>query len=363
MQQNKRYYFIDIIESLAMLMVILCHCETYSYDIVNHRDFLTYIAYYSRAILSTAVPLFFLANGYLLFSRPMNIKKHMKKTLRLVFLSVIWSIIVVAGTMIIRQEPLSPKNFVLTILYQKDGWLSFIWYIGALVSMYIFFPALKFAYDNSKRYFMAFTFICFLLTFGIKFAEDIIAVISILIGREPFLLDFEFIQLFNPFSTGNQYTFVYFCLGGLIFHYQNKIITVFRNKRITLLFFVFLLSVGIQVAKSSLFSLYYNQLYGVIVNGYKALFNLIASLSLFIIIMRLNYDRTHNGKIITLISKNTLGIYFMHELVLRITLPYVKQFFFFTNIIGNIVYGIIVLLICLCICLLLRKIPVLRKIL
>ena len=145
MQQNKRYYFIDIIESFAMLMVIMCHCNSYSYDIVNDGNFLTYIGYYSRTILSTGVPLFFLVNGYLLFNRPMNVKKHMLKILRLVVLSVIWSIIVVAGTMIMNRGFLSIREFVLTILYQDVNYLGFIWYMGALVSMYFFFPALKFA--------------------------------------------------------------------------------------------------------------------------------------------------------------------------------------------------------------------------
>ena len=69
----------------------------------------------------------------------------MLKILRLVVLSVIWSIIVVAGTMIMNRGFLSIREFVLTILYQDVNYLGFIWYMGALVSMYFFFPALKFA--------------------------------------------------------------------------------------------------------------------------------------------------------------------------------------------------------------------------
>ena len=70
----KRIDFIDLLEFLAMTLVLLYHCTTYDFNILESASVSVLLGYYFRAILSAGVPLFFFANGYLLFSRESILK-------------------------------------------------------------------------------------------------------------------------------------------------------------------------------------------------------------------------------------------------------------------------------------------------
>lgn len=70
--QTERYHAIDIIKVLGLLFVILYHSATYQYDWLEDGQALFYFRYYFRTILSTCVPLFFFANGYLLLNKSFN---------------------------------------------------------------------------------------------------------------------------------------------------------------------------------------------------------------------------------------------------------------------------------------------------
>ncbi len=81
MQDNKplpaRYDSIDLIECIAMLFVVMYHSTTVPYDF--NQSAYECVNYFIRAILSTCVPLFFFANGYLLINKKFDLKKHLKK--------------------------------------------------------------------------------------------------------------------------------------------------------------------------------------------------------------------------------------------------------------------------------------------
>ena len=72
-----RLYFIDLLESIAIFLVLAYHGTNYEYSFLEDSgNVLFYLRYYFRTILSCCVPLFFFANGYLLLNRDFNIKKH-----------------------------------------------------------------------------------------------------------------------------------------------------------------------------------------------------------------------------------------------------------------------------------------------
>lgn len=65
---------------------------------------LHYLNYLVRPILATCVPLFFFANGFLLISKPLDIKAHILKCIRLIVLTGIWAVINLLLMMPIREE-------------------------------------------------------------------------------------------------------------------------------------------------------------------------------------------------------------------------------------------------------------------
>ena len=59
-----RYRNIDLMEVIAMYLVIFYHFTTMQYDFMSNPQLISYINYSIRTICSMCVPLFFFANGF-----------------------------------------------------------------------------------------------------------------------------------------------------------------------------------------------------------------------------------------------------------------------------------------------------------
>ncbi len=217
--------------------------------------------------------------------------------------------------------------------------MNSFWFMGALTGIYILFPALKALFDKSEKAFLFFTVTCAIFTFGLR------------------ALHYPAINMFNPFNSYG-YSFVYFCVGGLIYKYENKIILINRIKRNILAVLGMLLMcaclffIGVFLTKST-----NEEIWDVVWNGYDTIFTFFNVI--FIYILCLNYHR--NNVFIKNISSNTLGIYFTHALIIRSTRPWIKTQDALCNLPVNLLYSSLIIVICLLFCLLLRKIPLLKK--
>ncbi len=126
-----RIYFVDLLESIAIFLVLSYHGTNYSCDFLQDSDnILYYVRYFLRTILSCCVPLFFFVNGYLLLNRKFDLKKHILKIVRLVILTVIWGIIDLFILMFVRNEFLSVKEFLMGVWSCKQGWINHLCYYG-----------------------------------------------------------------------------------------------------------------------------------------------------------------------------------------------------------------------------------------
>ena len=89
-QKSERWSYIDLMECIGMFFVIVYHTMTYQYNCIDASSPLPFIRYYGQTILSTCVPIFFFTNGYLLFNRPLKLKKHIKRMLKIILLTWTW---------------------------------------------------------------------------------------------------------------------------------------------------------------------------------------------------------------------------------------------------------------------------------
>lgn len=168
MKEQKRIPWIDLLETIAIFLVVLYHVATYSVDFLAPGSTpLNYFCYFFNTILSPCVPLFFLANGYLLFSKKLDLKKHSKKILKLISLMVIWGAITILLLQIRYDMHIPLKEYLHDVWYTKERWTNFLWFMGMLVCIYIFFPLLKNTFDHNKRAFLWFVAIMFAMTFGL----------------------------------------------------------------------------------------------------------------------------------------------------------------------------------------------------
>lgn len=359
MEQSKRFVHIDLMESIAIFFVVFYHSPLYSFDFTENGSALTYILYFGTTILSTCVPLFFFANGYLLFNRSFDLKKHLKKILRLILLTIFWSLFLMVVYMLMEKEPFNLKTIVLSIVKLDSRWsMNIFWFLLAMICLYILFPALKALFDANKKAFLYLTIACTVLTIGLVFANQILTFVGALTHHSFPALEGPLLTIINPFRGTYGYTFAYFCAGGLMFTWEEKLRKVPRLRRNLIAVFGILVSCALLFLTGVFYTVHvYGELLDVVWNGYDTIYTF--ANVIFIYILSLNL--TKDFRLIRLISCNTLGIYFIHGIIIRLTLPLVLSVDGLCNLPFNLIYALAVLFLCLFLCLILRKIPLLRK--
>lgn len=359
-KKKERIEYIDLIECIAIFMVLIYHSPLYSWDFLSEYKKSYYLIYYLRTILSTGVPLFLMVNGYLLFDKKFDLRKHILKTLHLVVLTFVWAAISLLMLQVIEKQFFSVKDFFKTLLEWKIDWINHLWYMGALVCIYLFFPLLKQTYDTNIKIFICFTLISAGLTFGNTLINEVGSLtLGILMKKQLVLQDWDFFNIFNPFRGIYGYTFVYFCAGGLIKNIEGIVLSVPLLKR------NIICVIGILISSLGLWNIgvFYSNLLGrlwdVVWNGYDTVFTFLNAIFIFILCM--NWKQ--NSWFIRTVSCNTLGVYFLHMLLIYFTKAYIIEIELFCNIIGNMVYAIIILCMSLMISLILKRIPIFAKLL
>lgn len=78
--EKKRYANIDLLKTIAIIMVIALHSQLFITDFIKDNKISTYIQYFIR-ILCEGVAIFILVNGFLLINKKQfDFKKHLLKT-------------------------------------------------------------------------------------------------------------------------------------------------------------------------------------------------------------------------------------------------------------------------------------------
>lgn len=360
-----RYIHIDMLKFLAIMFVLFYHGNIQPINFESNPSFRTYFNYYIMAIFSTGVPLFFLVNGYLLFNKSLHMRRHCEKIVKYIGITLIWAVITVCVLMPIKGEWLSFVDFCRVIWEWRQGWINHLWFMGALVGIYLFFPLLKIVFDYNKKYFLYFICVCAVMTFGNDLLNMLFNVLSWLANGE-YIVEINCFSIFNPFREIKGWTVVYFCCGGLLGYYNEEIIRYFNSRKKTVnivLAIVMLFScVGLWLY-SILVSVLSGQRQDIVWYGYDTIFTLMNVFSIYLI--SLNYAKRFIGQALFIeeVSKNTLGIYFLHEIFIHLTISYVLSIEISRNIIGNGIYVIFIEALCLITIYLLKKIPLLKRLL
>ena len=260
--------------------------------------------------------------------------------------------------MVINGEKMTIRQFGYNLSYWlPGGWISHLWYIGALVCVYVFLPVIKSTYDNDQRLFIVFTIMTTIFTLGSSMVNTLTSIIADLFFHKSSIFDVNIFMSFNPFRGIYGWTFVYFLLGGLFYQHIDKILQVDEKKRI---FF----AIGMIIVGASIFSLTgyilsksSGYLWDFAWDGYDTFSLLCIVIGTFVLCLTYNKD----NRFVRLLSDNTLGIFFMHRLIIHSTcnmyaqIPWLGESF-----IGNCMYSIIVILICIGIATVVKKIPYVR---
>lgn len=95
-----RRFDLDAMKTIGIVFVVTFHVlsATPLMPLESPSALLTYII---MAVFGCQVGLFFFVNGALLLSRPFSLERHVRKTLNLVLLTIIWALLLLAGNWIL----------------------------------------------------------------------------------------------------------------------------------------------------------------------------------------------------------------------------------------------------------------------
>ena len=306
----KKIYYdnLDLIKALAILLVITLHLPLWLPDFIS-IPWTSRTAQYAFRLISEGVPVFVTVNGFLLLrKRNLDLKAHLKKCLRLFTLMIIWAVILTVAWTIIHQKTeelnlvfLLRNIFDIQVGAQKTGVL---WFLQNLLGLYLIFPVIHKLYQEDFRLFKYFFVIVFIFSTGLNALSVLRDLLSL---RMDVSLMNEMINFLRRFSSiGNEWYILYFCLGGLIYHYLDEI----RKRRVlfTVLGFLswpaaFAIGYVMSVGRNSLYNPAYN---------YNTIFMILFIIGLFAATDSFRKDKSPLHAFAARFGQRTFGIYCVH---------------------------------------------------
>lgn len=354
---NERYEFIDLLKASAIFFVVIYHFNNLKINFLGTQSTVSYFHYFFKSILSTCVPIFFFVNGALLLNKDFNLKKHISKIVHLTILTIVWGILTLFVLMFVKNEYMSLPEFAKGLWNLKQGWINHLWYLPALVVVYIFFPLIKSTYDHNSNNLYFFLIIAFFMTFGNVFLSNCVNIIKFIMHKDNLIINYNYFNRFNAFRGIYGYSFVYFILGGLMLKHKKYF---YKNKWTTIAILSIPISMIFHTVYGILISKGNGKMYDIVWNGYDTISTLCIVMAFFI--LSLHYKGENRfSRLIAIVGKNSIGIYFLHKIWGMIFIKYFRQLPLSHNIVTNTFLGIFILLISLFSVLILKKVPVVKK--
>ncbi len=298
---KQRVICLDLIRTVAILLVILCHSVEAVYRMgLNEWNSLSYYSQFFRLVAFTisrlGVPMFLFLSGSLLLNRNFDDEKNIRKFylnnfLKLFICVEIWNILYTIFLLIFPVRSWSITQGIESIFFLRQVNLPNMWYMPMILSLYIFVPIIgvvvkKFDTKYVLMLMVPSIIVLFILPFINKITYN--------------LYDFNVASILSFSFSGGIYG-IYLILGYII--YQKKILKKISN---------FMLLVCLS------FSLLFTCLYQIFVFKLNINYNLwydffgilLSAMFLFELLTRLNFsNKLYLKKFINSTSKMALGIF------------------------------------------------------
>lgn len=352
-KENKHFANIDILKVIAIYSVVLLHNFYANGNFLLEKNIETIITFIIRLFIE-GVPLFVAINGYLIINKKFDIKRHLYKCLKIFILIIIWSLILIIITALINKEHLSLKLIISNVLLTniKNKYSGILWYMQDLLTLYFMFPILKTLHDDKKEIYNYLFILVIITTIGYNLVNIITRLSCSFLGMKelPSMIA-KFLSIYTPLNK--MYFVLYFMLGGYLFEYKSELKKFFNKKPIII---VIILNILLTTLISYLISINTNVYVGGNFN-YSTVFLFLHIIILFVIAE--NYKNKNNllNKFIKSVAENSLGIYFIHIIVTRFLVKYIK----FKSIGLSLIYSVMILIISWTMSIIIRKIPYVRK--
>lgn len=307
MNIKQRNYNLDLLRILACFMVIVIHVAANKWYITSTNSFQFLIYNIYDSLVRAAVPLFVMISGvFFLNQKEIETKKLYKtKILKLCVFYFSWNIIYYFFDMFIYKYEFSLYSFLNSVIL---GYVH-LWFIPMIIGLYIISPLLTKITMNSnsklvKYFIVLFMFGCLMTT----------------IDYCTFLPKYELIHNFIsklPIDIICQY-YSYFLLGYYLYNYD---FTRLEKKKF-LLSGTFIISVLACVCGTWYLS-HVNGANTATLYENFSIFTLLETIIIFLFFKKSKFisEKIYADKVAT-ISKDTLGIYAIHIMIMTFLFHY-----------------------------------------
>jgi surface polysaccharide O-acyltransferase-like enzyme len=360
--KEKRIYSYDLLKSIAIYLVCFYHfglpVGSPATDILKNHQYTVYFNYFFRGISSIGVPLFFMVNGALLLNKVLDIKKHIYKIILLFLLYIIWGAITLIIEVPIFKDHYSLIEFFKAIYYTKQGRINHLWFLLALIYIYLLFPLIKSLLDKNEKVLSYYLWVMiFIFTFGIVFLNDLINILGYFLNSNTLknkqLSSFPW---FNPFDLFFSYALIYFITGGWLVKFnKNENFKTINCLLFLLLSWCLLFLFGLMKTNIT------GQVYDTVWYGYDSIMTLAMTISVFILCSKISVCNPIFKKVITTVGANTLGIYFIHYPLGYWFKVLYGELWLYNNVFFRLLYSLLIMFLSLLISLIIRRIPLVGK--
>lgn len=347
------YDSLDLLKAIAIFFVVLYHFNSIPTDLLKHLTASQLVNYWFKALLSCCVPVFFFVNGALLLNKPLDVKKHYLKTLKIIPLCFLWGAITLFVMQFAKHQLLTVSQFFTYLWAWKSGWINHLWFLQALFVVYALAPLIALAFQQHRTLFYIFFGVLMIFTFGNTLLIMLVNSFAYCFNMPPLARTFNFFNSFHPFRGIYGYTIGYFMLGGIAFSLRNQ----YQQGKHRIGAVIVIALASLLLASYGLINtLSTKKLFDVVFLGYDTLCAAAITLSLFV--LSLNYTHSgHCGLILQRIAQNSLGIYLVHRMFGFWLQPYFLQLRISTHIWSNVLFALLLLFLSLGVCLVLRRVP------
>ena len=298
--KTKRVFGLDLIRSLAVILVVFVHAfansyfHTYKINGIN-----SYILLCLRNLCLICVPLFILLTGYLKYNKKLN-KDHYKSLKKILIAYLLISIITVIFDITYQHHSFDFNKHILGILNFTT--ISYAWYIEMYIGLFLLIPFLNLIYHNLKT----------------KKHKQILIITILFLSSLPYTL--YNLKLLNtridvlPMYWKEIYIICYYYIGMYIREYQpkfNKLLNIFLILLVTSIqsLFMYILSFNSTIEKTLMID-------------YNSIFTFIIAILVFILLYDIKTNKELIKKPIEVISNTALEIYLFSYMFDIITYNY-----------------------------------------
>lgn len=357
-----RWHYLDALKALAMACVCLYHfCWRLDMAFADPAPAGMLVQRWLWGMNSVCVPLFMMVNGALLLNKKLDAKKHFVRWGFMIAGMYVWFL----ATLFVVHAWRHGVGYAITnlpgmlqsalYLYGYEGvTVDHLWFVRMLIALYILVPLMHAAFCSPDAQMKKALRISLAALAALSFVpHDFELVNAYLPGLRS--IGLGALDTLNPARNGVYGAMmVYFMLGGYLHRHAQRLANV-KWRSCALLFAAGSL---VLFAQWYLMTRRNEAVYDIVYNGYNCLATLAMSTALFIGALKLEgvFARVKPlSALAGLIGRNTLSIYYLHW-ILGLTLGWGS-----VHLLSGLAQMAVMLLVCALAGEMLRRIPLLRR--